>query len=205
MKQRKHEVIPIIYLPEGSICRIEELEVSSAMRSSIAVKKREAYAKPAVVIFLPFRFLADLQYSESDGSDIYWTKLMHKIKDESELWRTGLGILHHIEGRETAQKMNSAIEYLAKQTTYEKSEEEEKEGSCRNTPDNMHPNTVDFSLFDDNEEILIEGNYQILEGYTQRIEHTHVHLINLRDIKCNQIISARISDQRSLLVNDFDE
>ena len=41
--------------------------------------------------------------------------------------------------------------------------------------------------------------------YTQCTEHTHGHVINLGDIKRNQIISARISDQGSLLVNDFDE
>ena len=46
-KQRKHEVIPIISLPKGSICRIEELEVSSATPSSITVNKREASEKSA--------------------------------------------------------------------------------------------------------------------------------------------------------------
>ena len=51
------------------------------------------------------------------------------------------------------------------------------EGSRKNTPDDMHPNAVDFSLFDDNEEILIDGDYQVLEGYAQRTERTHVHLI----------------------------
>ena len=81
------------------------MKVSSATPSSTAVKKREAYAKSALVIFLPFRFLADLQYSDSDGSDIYWTKLMHKIKEEGEVWRTGLDMLHHMEDRATAQKM----------------------------------------------------------------------------------------------------
>ena len=77
---------------------------------------------------------------------------MHKIKEEGGFWRTGLDVLHHMEDRETAQKMKGAIESLAKQTNYEKSEEEEKEGSCRNTPDDMHPNAVDFSLFDDDED-----------------------------------------------------
>ena len=69
----------------------------------------------------------------------------------------------------------------------------------------MNPNAVEFSLLDDNKEIFIDGDYQVLEGHTQRTECTHVHLINLGDIKRNQIISAHISDQRSLLVNDFDE
>ena len=76
---------------------------------------------------------------------------MHKIKEEGEFWRTGLDMLHHMEEREAAQNMKGAIESLAKQTTYEKSEEEEKEGSRRNTPRDMHPNAFDFSLFDDNE------------------------------------------------------
>ena len=60
----------------------------------------------------------------------------------------------------------------------------------------MNPNAVEFSLLDDNKEIFIDGDYQVLEGYTQRTERTHVHLIDISDIKHNQIISARISNQR---------
>ena len=130
---------------------------------------------------------------------------MHTIKEDGEFWRTGIDMLHHMEDRETAQNMKQSIKSLSKQTTYETREEEEKEGSCRNKPDDMHPNAVGISLFDEDEERLIDGDYQVLEGDTQRIERTHVHLIDLGDIKRNQIISARISDQRSLLVNDFDE
>ena len=69
----------------------------------------------------------------------------------------------------------------------------------------MHPNVVDLSLFDDNEERLIDGDYQVLEGYTQCTKRTHGHLINLGDIKRNQLMSSCISDQRSLQVNDLDE
>ena len=98
-KQRKHEVIPMLSLPEGNIYRIEELEVSYATPSSIAVKKREDCEKSVLVMFRPYCFLADLQYSESDGSDIYWTKLIHEIKEEGKFWRTGFDMLHHMEDR----------------------------------------------------------------------------------------------------------
>ena len=57
----------------------------------------------------PTFFVADLRYSESDGSAIYWTKLMHEIKEEGEWWRTGFNVLQHMEDRETAQEMKGAI------------------------------------------------------------------------------------------------
>ena len=53
---------------------------------------------------------------------------MHKIKEEGECWRTGLEVLQHTEDRETAQRMKSAIESLAKQTTYKNSEQEKERG-----------------------------------------------------------------------------
>ena len=43
-----------------------------------------------------------------------------------------------------------------------------------------------------------------MEGYTQRTERTHEYLIDLRNIRHNQIIWARISDQSSLLATDTD-
>ena len=102
--------------------------------------------------------------------------------------------------------MKSAAEALAKQTTYEKSEEEEKEGSSGNANRSydMHPNDVGLSLFDNDIERLIDGDYRIMEGYTQQTERAHEYSIDLGNIRHNQIISARISDQSSLLATDAD-
>ena len=36
----------------------------------------------------------------------------------------------------------------------------------RHAPDDMPPNAVDISIFDDNEERLIDGDYQVPEEYT---------------------------------------
>ncbi len=38
-----------------------------------------------------------------------------------------------------------------------KSEEEESDNNRTNDSDNSHPNAIDFSLFDDEEDCLIDG------------------------------------------------
>ena len=60
LKQRKHEVTPVISLPENSICRIKDLGVCSVAASTITAEKREKYAKSALVMFMPFQTLVDL-------------------------------------------------------------------------------------------------------------------------------------------------
>ena len=68
--------------------------------------------------------------------------------------------MHRIEDRETAQNMTSVAKVISKQTTYKKSEEEENESSSGNAnrSDDMHPNSVNLLLFNDNKERLIDGN-----------------------------------------------
>ena len=54
LKQQKHEVAPVISLPENSICGIKDLGVCSVAASTITAEKREKYAKSALVMFMPF-------------------------------------------------------------------------------------------------------------------------------------------------------
>ena len=88
---------------------------------------------------------------------------------------------------------------LNKLHTYKKSEEDEANSNKTNRYDDTHPNAVNLSHFDTDEERHIDGDYRMLEGYTQRTRHTHGHFTDLGNIKDSQVISARISDQNSLL------
>ena len=75
LEKRKHEVMPVISLPAGSICRIKDLEMCSSEPFTSALEKRERYARTALIMFQDFCSLADLQCADSILS-IYWTKFM---------------------------------------------------------------------------------------------------------------------------------
>ena len=57
-------------------------------------------------------------------------------------------------------------------------------------------------MFDDEKDCLIDGDYYTMEGYAQKTLQSHDHLINAVDIEQNQLISARVSSQQSLLATD---
>ena len=62
-----------------------------------------------------------------------------------------------------------------------------------------------FSLFDDDNERMIDNACYMMDGYTQRSERTHVHLAYLSEIKHSQMISARISNESILLLANGEE
>jgi hypothetical protein len=63
--------IPVTSIPEGKLCRIEELDINNENPSDVTREKRENYAKMALLMFCPFRDLGgnDLKH---EGS--YWQK-----------------------------------------------------------------------------------------------------------------------------------
>ena len=52
---------------------------------------------------------------------------------------------------------------------------------------------------------MIDDDYYMIEGYTQRSDHTHVHLTDLSETKHSQMISARISNESILLLANGEE
>eukprot|EP00975_Prorocentrum_lima_P014348 3049423-Prorocentrum_lima.AAC.1 len=54
--------IPVTSIPEGKLCRIEELDINNENPSDVTREKRETYAKMALLMFCPFRDL--------DGNDL---------------------------------------------------------------------------------------------------------------------------------------
>ena len=64
-----HVKIPITSIPDGKLCRIEELDLENDHPSRATREKREEYAKIALLMFCPFRELNDLK----DGGSL-WAK-----------------------------------------------------------------------------------------------------------------------------------
>eukprot|EP00984_Skeletonema_dohrnii_P029721 scaffold20578_cov109-Skeletonema_dohrnii-CCMP3373.AAC.1 len=62
--------IPVTSIPEGKLCRIEELDINNENPSDVTREKRENYAKMAPLMFCPFR--EELDDLKHEGS--YWQK-----------------------------------------------------------------------------------------------------------------------------------
>ena len=130
-----------------------------------AVDKQEKYATTVLTMFLPFRDSVILR-GESDNT--YWSKLVDGLQPGGNLWNEGLQIMHNIEDRETSQKMKSAVEPLIGQTTYEKNNDEDNSTRKDERLQKSDPNAIYFSLFDDEDEGLIDGDYRVTEGCAKK-------------------------------------
>ena len=201
LQRREHEVFPIISITEGNLCRIEELEIGSDAPYASAVEKREKYAKAAMIMFLPFRTLADLQDETGDPESKYWRRFRDAI-DNNLLWTEGIEILDNIDHRETAGHMKGASEPLQHSTKYEKVEDEDDDKEKKK--DHSDSNAISFELFDDdNDRSIDDDDYYANEGYTQHCERKHESLIG--EMKDTHMISSRLSDGQSVLISSNNE
>ena len=108
LQERKHVDIPIISIPKGNICQIEDLDIGNCIPNSTTLSEREIYSKTACVMFLPFRQPADLA---SSATASYWTNYQKAI-DENNFCQSCFEVLQHIKEREGASKARSAEESL---------------------------------------------------------------------------------------------
>jgi hypothetical protein len=97
-------VIPKISLPEGKLCRLEELELSSECPSQSAAEKREDYAKMALLMFYPFRSLEDLLINGSFWKLFDQEREKHFNNQDTTFWTKGFEILRNIQDRMTLEK-----------------------------------------------------------------------------------------------------
>ena len=97
--------------------------------------------------------------------------------------------------------MKGATAPILSSTTYEKIEGEEDEGYGEKH-DETDPNAIEFLHFDEVSDHAIDSDYRGMEGYVHDTERTHKQLISLCDVRSSQMIAARISEQRSLLVTN---
>ena len=199
LQQRKHVAIPIISMPKGNICQIEDLDISNPSPASTTLSRREIYAKTACVMFLPFRQSSDLM---SGITASYWAKHQEAIQDKS-LSQSGFKVLKNIEERATASKAKSAEEPLKKKTTYQQDEEDDCQEQS-NSQDDV--NATDLSFYDEDVERQIDDDYQMSNTSSQRTRRTNDYLYDPSTMKKNHLISARLADRDvSLLSSESEE
>ena len=106
LEKRGRYAIPRISAGRGKLCNLRELKWTDpfGVYDPIVTKKREDYAKYALILFKPFTELDELK---CDGS--FWKKFCdeldaHKEKQVSEgqFWGRGFQILQNMQDRETA-------------------------------------------------------------------------------------------------------
>eukprot|EP00986_Skeletonema_menzelii_P016993 scaffold16882_cov138-Skeletonema_menzelii.AAC.1 len=61
--------IPNTSIPEGSLCRIEELDINNNSPSPELIEKREEYAKIALLMFCPLRYQEKEKKTDNEGLD----------------------------------------------------------------------------------------------------------------------------------------
>ena len=69
LRQRKFEVILIIYISKGSMCRIQDLDLGNQTPPTRVNEMRESYTNFALLMFHPYRKKEDIM---TNGS--YWEK-----------------------------------------------------------------------------------------------------------------------------------
>jgi hypothetical protein len=74
----RHKTVPRISLPTETVCPLKDLQLNTTKPTKELLEKREIYAKMAILMFYPFRPLADLRI---EGS--YWKKISQQLKKPS--------------------------------------------------------------------------------------------------------------------------
>jgi hypothetical protein len=205
MNQLKVPAVVVVSYPEGKLCLLKELELTSDNPSQLAQKKREDYAKVALMMFYPFRKLDDLL---TNGS--YWTtfdreRRGHFNGTKTVFWAEGFKILQHIEDRMSIQQNKNRVRTRdpVQLRSVEKSEDKEKKK--KKNDDNEAP---DISFYDDSDdESYDESDMEDGERYGDRDRRTHDHLVNrLRKMRVkDKCISARITSLDESLIRTDDE
>jgi hypothetical protein len=70
----KHKTVPRIFLPTETVCPLKDLQINTTKPTEESLEKREIYAKMALLMFYPFRCLADLRI---EGS--YWKRFYQQL------------------------------------------------------------------------------------------------------------------------------
>ena len=99
--------IPIISMADA-LPDLADLELHESAPSSVALFRRNEYAKRALMLFLPFRSKDEL-LSEKDGT--HWSRFTEACEDGT-IWRKGLDILQNIQNRATSSTMRRAPDHV---------------------------------------------------------------------------------------------
>jgi len=127
LTELKHPTIPKISMPGDKLCPIEELEFHVTNPNEITIKKREIYAKMALIMFYPFRGLSDLTcIGESYWKTFHQELTSHHSKKVTKFWKKGFEILQNIQDRLTLQKHLKRPQDPIFMTTFNEKPNEEK-------------------------------------------------------------------------------
>lgn len=190
--ERKCDVIPIIYLSEDYVAKIEDLEMFNKDPSDATLNLRENYGKAGLVMFYPFRSIQDITSIDIDSETVSFWECFMKAVNEKLIWKEGLSILHNMNDKIVAHKMKSATAPLVAMTT-------KKELQDKSVKKQEDLNTIDFSEFD-----VDVCEEPILEGYTNHDRRTHDHLISSSKVDTTKSIQARLSSVENLLIEAND-
>lgn len=124
----KQMVVPKVYIPDGKLCNIEELKIGIKKVDTATKRKRENYAKIALLMFYPLRNLNDIKLKGS-----YWKLFRRELQmhqddktHKCKLWPDGFEKLQNIQDRMTMDKdVKRAEDYITATTTNEAPPEEE--------------------------------------------------------------------------------
>ncbi len=91
-------------LPTEMVCPLKDLQLNTMKPTEESHEKREIYAKIALLMFYPFRCLADLRI---EGS--YWKKFYQQLQNHLKhkktiFWHKGFDVLQNINDRMTLEK-----------------------------------------------------------------------------------------------------
>jgi hypothetical protein len=201
LRERKLKVIPKISLPEGKLCRLEELELSSECPSQSAAEKREDYAKMALLMFYPFRSLEDLLINGSFWKLFDQEREKHFNNQDTTFWTKGFEILRNIQDRMTLEKkMRRARDPILKEGKPPQADETDSPSKKRKDDESI----IDISQFckgGESEEEEPDGYYGLGE-VGQEVLRSHSQLIDRSNFGNDHMIGARLSSTASLFQED---
>ena len=107
MTRLKHAAVPKIFMTRDKLCDIELLEIWNSEPNAETARRREDYAKYALMLFYPFRDLGgELKDVQSQS---YWEKfkkeyIASNLDATGGFWFQGKTILQNMQDRLTNQK-----------------------------------------------------------------------------------------------------
>ena len=86
------------------VCPLKDLQLNTTKPTGESLEKREIYAKMALLMFYPFRSLADLRIEGSYLKKITQQLQSHLEHEKTIFWHKGFDILQNINDRMTLEK-----------------------------------------------------------------------------------------------------
>ena len=195
-------------MDKGKLCLLKDLNIGCVDPDEITKENRERYAKTALMLFSPFRELADLNTNGSYWATFDNLRSVHYSLKEDEpsryisynmtsFWTKGFDILENMEDKFAIEGSHQrAIDPLTESTscrggtTDAKDEESNKEEEIK-----------DISFYCDGE---CDGDDTTLtiDEYSAEWQYSHARLIDQCNATEDRTLAARLSSQDSILFRE---